>query len=73
MISKDGDQQQVVCDGCGTEGSVFDADDFQAMIDEVKADGWSVTRPSGNWEHRCKDCANGGSALAQARKKFGLR
>lgn len=73
MILKDGDQQQVACDGCGAESPVYDEKDFHEMIDEIKAEGWSVTRPNGTWQHHCKDCANGGSALAQARKKFVLR
>lgn len=72
MILKDEDQRQLACDDCGYEGDVFDADEFSEMITEARSDGWSITQPSGKWTHHCPDCAPE-TALAQAKRKFGVR
>jgi len=70
MIRRDGGQQQLVCDGCGEETPDFD--EFEDMISAAKADGWSITKPSDTWEHRCPCCGTGASRLAAAKRKFGL-
>lgn len=74
MIRKYAGQMQLVCDECSAETPEFDDDQFEAMISAAKADGWSITRPEGHWKHECDECAgsNTGSALAAARRKFGL-
>lgn len=72
MIQKDDRQIQIVCDNCGAEGDVRDDDEFHAMIDLAKADGWSITNPDGRWRHKCATCAKPGAALAAARAKFGI-
>ena len=73
MIIKDLGQIQLACDDCGSESPAYEEDEFEAMIASAKADGWQITRPEGKWEHRCCDCSKAGSALAAARRKFGLR
>lgn len=72
MIVKDHDQIQLSCDDCGNETPVYDDDQFEQMISAAKSDGWTITRPSGTWEHRCSDCALEDNALAAARRKFGI-
>lgn len=73
MIIKDYDQIQLSCDQCGEEFLVYDEGDFEQMISDAKAAGWKITRPEGQWQHICSDCASGGGALAAARRKFGLK
>lgn len=73
MILKDGGCQQIACDECGDETTTFESDEFEAMIAAIKADGWNVARPDGHWQHTCPDCVKDGSALEQARRKFGLK
>lgn len=72
MIRKYAGEMEVVCDTCGEESSSYDEDEFEAMLTAVKADGWKIRQISGRWEHECSDCAKDGSALAAAKRKFGL-
>lgn len=72
MIIKTYDQLQISCDQCGDEAPPYDEDEFEAMIAAAKADGWKITRPEGQWQHICAECASSGGALAAARRKFGL-
>lgn len=72
MINRDGDTMQLACDGCGQEGNTFDKDEFDPMVAEAKAEGWRIAKPEGRWVHECKDCVEENSALAQAKRKFGV-
>lgn len=73
MINKLAGQIQMVCDTCQNETPDFDEDEFDRMVAAAKADGWVITRPDGCWEHTCSDCVKDGSALEQAKRKFGIR
>lgn len=73
-IQRDGSTCQLVCDSCGTESDT--SDDFHALIDEVKADGWSVVQRDGAWRHYCTTCEPNGqheSALDRAKRMFSKR
>jgi hypothetical protein len=72
VIQRDEDQLQLVCDVCGDESPSYDADSFETMLSDVKSDGWVIIRKDGHWHHECKSCGKEGSALAAARKRFGL-
>ena len=72
MIIKDYDQCQLSCDECGTETPVYDESEFERMLAESKSDGWKITRPEGRWRHTCEACSSDVSALAAAKRKFGL-
>lgn len=72
MIINDYGLRQLSCDQCGAETPTYDEDEFNKMIEAAKADGWKITRPDGQWQHICNECASQGGALAAARRKFGL-
>lgn len=71
MIHRDGNICMLACDSCGTETST--SDDFFALIEEAKGDGWKIRQRSGEWVHHCKDCDGEESAVERAKRKFGLR
>lgn len=73
MIRKYAGEMELVCDKCGQESPSYDGDSFDQMISEAKADGWVISRINGHWNHDCPSCAKDESALAAARRKFGLR
>ncbi|RID91875.1 hypothetical protein D2N39_11600 [Gemmobacter lutimaris] len=72
-VERYSDTVALVCDACGVTTPRRDADEFQDLVDEAKADGWRVTRRDGVWQHHCDACDEETSALDQARRKFGLR
>lgn len=72
MINKYADEMQLVCDVCGDETPAYDEDQFEMMVSEAKADGWVIARKDGTWHHTCSDCGKEESALAAARRKFGI-
>ena len=70
MIQRDKGQMQITCDECGKEyPGVYDDDEFYAMINDAKGDGWTIKRDEdGEWTHFCCQASN---ALERARKLFG--
>lgn len=64
--------QKIVCDDCDTKEHLI-ADDFNMEVQIAKDDGWKITKPEGQWHHVCPECAQSGSALALAKRRFGLR
>lgn len=48
----------LACDGAGCdESDFFDDPDFQDMIDEIKSNGWKITKNKfGEWVHYCPEC-----------------
>lgn len=72
-VERDGDQCMLVCDGCGAELDTHD--EFQAAVDEAKAEGWLVARAGGEWTHHCGSCRDGTSEtpLQRAKRMFGKR
>lgn len=73
MIQKYKDTMELVCDKCGDNRPPYDEDQFNDMIIEAKGEGWRVYRQDGHWTHECPECVSEDSALAAARRKFGLR
>lgn len=61
MIDRQGDFITLYCDTCDEElGEEFDAhDEFQAMIDYAKSQGWKIQQDAGGtWHHYCEPCAS---------------
>ena len=73
MIQKYKGTMELVCDKCGDNRKPYDDEEFNLMIAEAKADGWSISRQDGHWTHECATCVREESALSAARRKFGLR
>ena len=58
MIDREYGETRLVCDSCGDwQKDTFDRDEFRRMIDEAKAEGWSVKSGRGEWAHLCPNCA----------------
>lgn len=56
MIERDRDIGFVAsCDHC-SHTDELSADSFQEAVDEIKEDGWLITKPSGQWDHMCPSC-----------------
>lgn len=72
MIIHEYGLEKMICDDCNTNDYVI-ADDFNSEIQIAKSEGWKITKPEGQWHHVCPECAQSQSALAQARRRFGLR
>jgi len=72
-VRNEGSRTMIECNGCGQETHDVDKDDFQSLVDDIKADGWKISSNHGRWTHHCPDCEADESALAKARRKFGLR
>ena len=47
---------EIYCDFCEYWRAVDD-DDFFAVIEEVKAEGWKIFKDDDDWKHKCPDCA----------------
>lgn len=48
---------QLVCDACDTaQPTSYERDEWDVMIADAKAAGWSVARVAGEWTHACPDC-----------------
>lgn len=58
MIERDGGQIELHCDcGCGAvSGPPWHGDEFRAMLNDAKANGWKVERVNGEWTHHAPDC-----------------
>lgn len=55
MITNDFKVWEISCDFCPT-GSVEVEGTFYEMIEEIKAEGWTISKKTGTWQHRCPDC-----------------
>lgn len=48
---------EINCDSCSAGAIEIEADDFNAMIRELKEQGWRIFKNStDNWCHACPDC-----------------
>jgi len=65
MIERLGTQIELHCDcGCGAvSGPPWRSDEFRAMIDNAKSQGWKVERIAGEWTHHAPDCHKQGSLI----------
>jgi hypothetical protein len=56
MIDHQKGVRVVVCDRCG-EQKVLPLDtDFEAVIAEIKAEGWLIRKVISEWNHYCEGC-----------------
>lgn len=56
MIERHAGLQQIVCD-CGvSQPRTYQADEFDVMVSDARAAGWSIQRIAGEWTHTCPDC-----------------
>jgi Fe2+ or Zn2+ uptake regulation protein len=46
----------VSCDGCGFDREFDVNDNWDALMREMKAEGWVSKKVNGEWEHYCPDC-----------------
>ena len=51
------------CNECGYEGNEWTDDDFRAMIDEAKDEGWHMFKRRGEFVHICPDCVEQGHSM----------
>lgn len=50
-------RQQLVCNGCDTaHGKTYERDEFDVMLADAKAAGWTFAKVAGAWQHTCPDC-----------------
>lgn len=57
MIERHAGRQQLVCD-CGfAQRRSYEADEFDVMIADAKAEGWAIQKVAGDWTHTCPACA----------------
>lgn len=56
MISREGFGYNAACDSCSYDEDMDNADNFQEVVDELKAQGWRIRRAGAGWEHTCPDC-----------------
>lgn len=66
----DGGDVFLECEECTETTECYRRDDFDTMVREAKAAGWSVYLNGGRWEHKCPGC-KGGDRLARAQRLFG--
>ncbi len=50
----------VSCDekGCDVSANYDTDNNWQEMINQMKEDGWIITKKDGDWHHICPDCAS---------------
>ncbi len=56
MIRNSKGEVIVECDECGkqhTGGTLL----FREVIEEIKGEGWLISKDGDTWEHTCPDCA----------------
>lgn len=56
MIRREGLGFNASCDHCSHDEDFYDADSFQCVVDEMKAQGWRIKKEPGGWDHTCPDC-----------------
>ena len=50
---------EAICDNC-EEGRQFDVhDNWQELIRQMDAEGWTKQKVGGEWEHYCPACSEG--------------
>jgi hypothetical protein len=56
-IERHSSRQHITCDSCpAAQAQTYDADDFQVMTTDARADGWQFVKTGQGWEHHCPDC-----------------
>lgn len=73
-IEREGNLQHIACEDCSASTEVYRTDEFDQMVREAKGYGWDFHKTrSGQWEHRCPQCADPVDKVAQAKRMFGVR
>lgn len=66
-IEKHAGLQQLVCD-CGiSQPRSYQSDEFDVMVADARAAGWSIQRVAGEWTHTCPDCRESARTKPQGR------
>jgi Fe2+ or Zn2+ uptake regulation protein len=47
---------QIICDSCPALTDTYDQDDFQIMMTDARAAGWSSQKINTEWQNTCPDC-----------------
>lgn len=59
-IESDGKAKEMYCDGCGDViGEYMEEtarENFKALMDQSKEEGWLTTKRQGKWMHFCPHC-----------------
>lgn len=55
MINREGLGYNAQCDSCSYDEDI-DVDTFQEAVDEIKAQGWRISKTNEEWTHTCPDC-----------------
>lgn len=55
-IERSASRIQISCDSCPASTDTYDADDFQIMMTDARAQGWTAAKISGEWQNECPDC-----------------
>lgn len=66
LLREDG-QVELVCDVCDEAWpETHDAEDFEILLADAKADGWRASRIEGEWRHRCPACVKANRTIPTA-------
>ncbi|RUV71010.1 MAG: hypothetical protein EOR30_19000 [Mesorhizobium sp.] len=60
MIERHAGQQQIVCECGAAQRRTYQADEFDVMVSDARAEGFVIAKVSGEWTHTCQDCATPG-------------
>jgi hypothetical protein len=60
MIEKHAGLQQIVCDCGASQRRTYEADEFDVMVSDARAEGFVITKIAGEWTHTCETCASPG-------------
>lgn len=72
MIIREYGTEKMVCDECDSSEHTIEGD-FNSEVAVAKGEGWKISRPEGQWQHMCPDCAGSDGILAKARQMFSVR
>ena len=68
-IERDGRYRMIACNCCGNTLDLFEQDEFNAMVDDAKANRWHIRNEDGGWTHTCPNCQE--TRLERARRLLG--
>lgn len=54
-IQRDGGDVVFECDSC-SEWALTETDEFDQALDNIKRNGWKVSKIGDEWIHTCPDC-----------------
>ncbi len=60
MIERHSGQMQIVCECGNAQRRIYEADEFDIMVSDARAEGFVIAKVAGEWQHTCQDCATPG-------------